>query len=152
MTDQEFLEYRDGRYSEMLRYYDKQAVRNRLCHFACSVYVLAVSVAISPISILLKESSQVVVAVLSPTVALVAAIGGLYHFHQNWLRYRATWDALKHEINWRNARIGPYETTPDRNRMFVTQVESLISREGAEWVRTHAPKPHGETGSVATPH
>jgi hypothetical protein len=150
MTDDEFRSYRDGRYAGILNYYDEKAIWNKRFYHMCSLYVMVVSVGISPIILLYKEHGQVLAALLSPTVALLTAVAGHYRFHENWLGYRATWDALNHQIHWHDAQLGLYAGQEDPNRFFVEQVEALISREGSEWLRRHAPKAKGDAPGTFT--
>jgi len=140
MTDEEFRSYRDGRYATILNYYDTKAIWNKRLYYACSVYVLVGSGIIGPIVLLCKTYGQTLAAILSSSVAVIAAISGLFRFHESWLSFRSTWDALNHEIHWHDAKVGPYAGKEVPNRFFVEQVESLISREGAEWLRRHAHK------------
>ena len=146
MTDEEFVAYRDGRYQSIMAYYDARAINNQKAYRFCSNYVLIVSVAITPIltlDLLKKESAMIIAALLAPTVAIVSGIASNYKFHENWLSYRATWDALQHELHWRDARAHEYKDAPDRNALFVERVESLISREGSEWLNRHVRKDEG---------
>ena len=140
MTDEEFKAYHDGRYKEELNYYDRKANHNRRCYHVTSVYVLAVSITITPILTVeaLKDIGAVVAALLAPTVALVAGIAAHFRFHENWLSFRKTWDALRHEAPWREAKIGDYKDAVDVNALFVERVEALISSEGQEWLQRHA--------------
>ena len=84
MTDEEFVTYRDGRYAEILQYYDRRAVRNQRCYHFCSVYALAVSIAVTPVLLgdWPKGHGLVLAAILSPTIALVAGISDHFHFHE----------------------------------------------------------------------
>jgi hypothetical protein len=148
MTDDEFTNYREGRYVEALNYYDNKAIWNKRLYHICSIYVLIVSAGISPIVLLCKERGQILTAILSPTITVLAAIAGHYRFHENWLGYRATWDALRHQIYWHGAKAGLYAGQEDPNRFFVEQVEDLISREGSEWLRRHAPKERGDASGT----
>jgi len=136
MTDDEFISYRDGRYKSAMEFYDKRAASNKKWYRFFSIYVLVSSVAIAPIlafdSVL--SHGKAIAAILAPTVALATALASKFHFHEYWLNYRATWDALQHEVQWHTARVGPYKEVPDRNAVFVERVEQLISREGTDWV------------------
>jgi hypothetical protein len=146
MTDEEFAVYRDGRYAKAMKYYDDRAITNQRAHRFCSNYVLVMSVAITPIltvGIFSKENATVIAALLAPTVAVVAGISTNYKFHENWLSYRATWDALQHELHWRDARTYEYKGASDRNSLFVERVEQLISQEGSEWLNRHIRKDEG---------
>ncbi len=146
MTDEEFIAYRDGRYQRAMQYYDDRAKTNQKAHRFCSNYVLIVSVAITPIltvNIFAKEKATIIAALLAPTVAIVSGIAANYKFYENWLSYRATWDALQHELHWRDARTYEYKDAPDRNSLFVDRVEQLISKEGSEWLSRHIRKDEG---------
>lgn len=144
MTAEDFKSYREGRIAEALKYYDRKAKWNKRCYYASSVYVLVVSGVICPVILLSKTHGQMAVAILSPTVTVLAAIAGLFRFHENWLSYRATWDALKHEIYLHDANAGLYSGQNDPNRVFVERVEGVVSVEGAEWLRRHAAKEKGD--------
>ncbi len=147
MTDEEFVQYRDTRYKEALEYYDDRAKRCQRGYHFLSVYVLGISVAISPILTLdvfdvtiFGLSGRVLAAILSPTVALTAGILAHFKLHENWLSYRSMWDALKHEEHFRNSRTFEYGKVEDRNKLFVERTEMLISSEGQEWLCRQMPK------------
>jgi Na+/melibiose symporter-like transporter len=146
MTDQEFQQYRDGRYQEALKFYDDRSQSNKFWHRFCSIYILLVSVAITPILTLIPNplwgiiDGKTLAAILAPTVALVSALSNHFRCHENWLRYRSTWDALKHELPHRDASAGPYKGSPNRNSLFVERVEDIIGNEGMDWLSCHAKK------------
>ena len=145
MTDNEFAAYRDGRFSKILEFYDSRAITNQKRYHFCSMYVLATSVAIAPIlaiNLIAKNNGTIAAAILAPTVALANGIAAHFKFHDNWLSYRATWDALNHELARRDAGIGAYQNASDRNALFVERVEDLITKEGSDWysrLTTEAP-------------
>jgi hypothetical protein len=150
MTDLEFEEYRTTRYSEALNYYDKRANRNRICYRILSIYIIVSSIIIAPVLMLdqvLKGCSRIIATIIAPTVAIATGIASHFGFHENWLNYRATWDALRHELYLRNANIQDYGTSTDRNALFVARVETLISSEGEAWLSRHRPK--GDVGKAA---
>lgn len=152
MDDREFTDYKDSRYKKALKYYDKKAIKNSLLYHFCSIYIIVVAISIAPIITLfptinlsyLNIDGKSIAALLSPTVAIIAGILSHFKFHENWLSYRATWDALKHELHFRNAKIDAYENAKDRNSLFIERVESLISTEGSEWFARQATKEHLE--------
>ncbi|HAZ10785.1 MAG TPA: hypothetical protein DCY56_06750 [Candidatus Omnitrophica bacterium] len=147
MTDQEFVVYKDDRYSKIMKYYDDKANRSRFWYRFYSAYILVVSVAVTPILNLLPDSlikigsftfgGKVIVSILSPTVALAAGLLSLFRCYGNWLSYRATWDALGHELHWYNADCGEYRNAPDKKCLFVDRVEALIISEGTGWFSRH---------------
>ncbi len=147
MNDTDFTAYKAGRYKVILEYYDDRANKNRFWYRVCSVYVLVVSIAITPILMLFVKPADIwslvldgktIAAIFSPTVALVAGLQAHFRCHDNWLRYRATWDALTHEIHWHDAQVGPYFNAGERHALFVERVESIILNEGSDWLACHA--------------
>jgi hypothetical protein len=74
---------------------------------------------------------------LSASVVVATAIESHFQFNENWLTYRATWDALQREPQLRAARIGEYADAPDSNVLFVQRVEAIVSEQGSEWLARH---------------
>lgn len=74
-------------------------------------------------------------AVTAAVAALVVVLEGLQQLHQwqsNWILYRSTAEALKHEKYLYLARAGPYRGT-GRARALAERVEGLVSQEHAKW-------------------
>lgn len=142
MTDEEFKAYVDNRIAKMLEYYDSRAVTNQRRYHVCWVYVLIVSVAITPILAIdfIKREwiwGKIIAAVLSPTVAVVSGIAAHFKYHDHWLSYRAAWDALNSELALHDAEAGPYGNSKDRNALFAERAESIIRGEGQHWYALH---------------
>lgn len=77
---------------------------------------------------------QWVVGSLGVVIALSAATGSLFKYHENWIQYRTTSEQLKHEKFLFATRSGPYED-PTRFQILVQRVEALISKESASWAQ-----------------
>jgi Protein of unknown function (DUF4231) len=92
-------------------------------------------------------------AMLDPQWALLPAISialvgvavvvleGLQHvnqYHQNWLSYRSTCEALKHEKYLFLADAGPYGDTEDKRAHLAERIEELIGKEHAQWISVRA--------------
>ena len=56
----------------------------------------------------------------------------LYQWQSNWILYRSTAEALKHERALYLAEAGPYRDE-DRHRVLAERVEGLVSQEHAKW-------------------
>jgi len=87
-----------------------------------------------------------VLAVLGGLVVLVEAILHLNQYQQNWITYRSTAEALKHEKFLYLASAAHYATAPDPRTMLAERVEGLVSREHSKWVSVR-----DETGPEAAP-
>ena len=138
MTKEEYEAYYAGRYQQMLDYYDRRAIWSKRAYMAFSVYVIVGSFVLTGVAAADFSWTKVVTAVLAPTIGISAALLSLFKFHENWLRYRSTWDCLKREPHYRAAGLREYSGHSDPNLLFVERVEALIAREGAEWLETHA--------------
>jgi Protein of unknown function (DUF4231) len=76
------------------------------------------------------------VEVLAALGALIVVLEGLQHVNQyqsNWITYRSTCEALKHEKFLYLASAGPYEVE-NPHGLLAERIESLISQEHAKWV------------------
>ena len=58
----------------------------------------------------------------------------LNQYQQNWITYRSTCEALKHEKYLYMAKAGPYAAASDSHALLAERIESLISQEHAKWV------------------
>jgi hypothetical protein len=99
----------------------------------------------------LMKVCQIVVAALVPVLAAVAgaprwtlgALGAsvvilegfqqLFQYQQNWITYRSTCEALKHEKFLYMADAGPYARARSKDRLLAERVEGLVSQEHARW-------------------
>jgi Protein of unknown function (DUF4231) len=80
-----------------------------------------------------------VVAVLGLLVLIIEAIQQLNQDQQNWIAYRSTCEALKHEKYLYLAEAGPYANAENPERrlaLLADRIEGQISQEHAKWVST----------------
>lgn len=73
-------------------------------------------------------------AVLGLIVLVLEGAQQLNQYQQNWLVYRSTCEALKHEKYLYLARAGPYAGADDMVTLLADRIEGLISQEHAKWV------------------
>jgi hypothetical protein len=79
-------------------------------------------------------------ALLAGVCGVVVVIAeGLQHInqhHENWIRYRATCEDLRHEKYLYLARAAHYAELADDEafRLLVANVEAVLSREGNDWL------------------
>ncbi len=138
MTDEEYAKYVDTRFKKLIGYYDQRSQQNKRWHRVCSVLVIGISGTLAPlISTGVLLNHKITGGLLSASIVVVTAIAAHFQFNENWLAYRATWDALQREPHLRDARIGEYADAADRNSLFVQRVEAMVSEQGSEWLSRH---------------
>jgi len=69
---------------------------------------------------------------LGMLIAISAATGSLFKYHENWIQYRATSEALKHEKFLFLGGSAPYDGE-NAFQLLVQRVEGLISKENTNW-------------------
>lgn len=74
-----------------------------------------------------------VIGLLGVVIAVAAAAGSLYKFHENWIQYRTTAEQLKHEKFLFLTGTRPYDDEEDRLPLLVQRVEGLLSKEHSAW-------------------
>jgi uncharacterized protein DUF4231 len=72
--------------------------------------------------------------ILGAVVVVVEGLLQAYQYHQNWITYRSTAEALKHEKYLYLARADVYSTTKHPLRLLAERIEGLISQEHARWI------------------
>jgi Protein of unknown function (DUF4231) len=120
------------RLEDQIEWYDTRSGRNQLS-FKRLKYVEIVAAAAIPVVSAFGET-RVAAAVLGGLVLLIEAILHLNQYQQNWITYRATAEALKHEKFLYLAQAGPYAAATDPRVMLAERVEGLASQEHAKWV------------------
>lgn len=70
---------------------------------------------------------------LGALVVVVEGIQQLGQYQQNWMNYRSTCEALKHEKYLYLAGAGQYHGAEDPERMLAERIEGLVSQEHAKW-------------------
>ncbi|WP_433524225.1 DUF4231 domain-containing protein [Nocardia pseudovaccinii] len=86
------------------------------------------------------SAPAVVTAVLAAVVVVAEGAQQLFQWQTNWLGYRSTAEALKHERFLYLAEAGPYRDV-DRRAVLAERVENLLGRENVEWVGSNANHP-----------
>ena len=71
--------------------------------------------------------------------AVIAVCEGIQHVNQwqhNWITYRSTCEALRHEKYTYLERADPYDGLDDQaaRKLLVERTESLISTEHSKWI------------------
>jgi hypothetical protein len=114
-----------------IRWYDEKSTRSqRLFKWLKFVEILAA--AAIPVVAALGAPIEIG-AVLG---SLIVVLEGLQHVNQyqsNWISYRSTCEALRHEKYLFLARAGPY-AVERAHALLAERIEGLISQEHAKWV------------------
>ena len=118
------------RLEDQIRWYDGKSGHNQ--RFYKWLKLLEIAVAASLPVVAAMHSPVWVTGGLAAVIVVLEGAQHLYQFQQNWITYRSTAEALKHEHYLYLAQAGPY-TGEDRHQQLAERLEGLISQEHAKW-------------------
>jgi hypothetical protein len=137
MASSEFDEFMSSRYDDQLKWYSEKSRWNKKMHIVTKICILVASGIVTLLAGLSSSQSltSLVIFIFSLLVVIIESVSLTYRFHDNWLNYRTTAEALKKEVVFFKTRAGPYQASgPDAaEQRFVDRVEELISRENKVW-------------------
>lgn len=119
------------RLEEQIQWYDRASIasqktwkRLKICTIVAAALVPALAG---------NAALHWLTAALGVFIVVVEGIQQLYQFQSNWITYRSTCEALKHEKYLYRASAGPYAAAGDAHALLAERIESLISQEHAKW-------------------
>ena len=122
------------------RWYDDKSGRNKRSYLRFKTAQIVVAAAIPTVAA--AGASAAVAGALGAVVVVLEGLQQLFQFHQNWLTYRATAEALKHEQHLFLAEAGPYAQEASRRiATLAERVEGLVSQEHASWTQVQQGEP-----------
>jgi hypothetical protein len=128
------------RLEQQISWYDKKsgaAQRN----FKLTKYFTIFASATIPVVALYGLNE--VAALLGAMIAILEGVSQVNQWQHNWITYRSTCEALRHEKYVYMERADPYDIEDDRRarKQLVERVESLISTEHSKWIAVQDSQP-----------
>lgn len=139
------------RLEDQLGWYDRKSVNAQYAYKRVKLAQLIVGAIVPVIAAL--QAHPAVTAALAALVVVAEGAQQLYQWQTNWVLYRATAEALKHERYLYLAEAGPYSVT-NRNQILAERLEGLVSQEHAKWSEGRhqtADSSAGAVGGSASP-
>jgi hypothetical protein len=124
------------RLEDQIGWYDRKSLTNQKA-FKWIKVIEIVAAALIPFLAArnLKEASWT--AWMTGALGIVVTVlEGLLHLNQyqlNWITYRSTCEALRHEKYLYLGKADPYAKAADPHALLAERVESLVSQEHAKW-------------------
>ena len=121
-----------ARLDDQIAWYDRKSRSNQRTFKLLKCWTILIGAAV-PVLVAVGWSDARVVALLTATIAVVEGLQQLNQHQTNWILYRATCEALKHEKYLYLARAGPYATAANPATLLAERIEGLVSQEHARW-------------------
>ncbi len=122
------------RLEDQLGWYSRKSRDNQHSYQWLKLLELAVAAALPVVAAV--GSPVWVTGGLAAVIVVLEGVQHLYKFQEQWITYRSTAEALKHERYLYLARAGPY-VGEDPTRQLAERVEGLVSQEHARWTASH---------------
>jgi len=123
-----------ARLEDQIDWYDRKSRRAQRWFKALKVVQLVTAGLIPLITVFSLPAPDKLSAVLGLTILVVEGLQQLNQYQANWISYRSTCEALKHEKYLFLAQAGPYVNSPQAATLLADRIEGLISQEHAKWV------------------
>jgi hypothetical protein len=141
MTEDDFVM---ARVDDQIQWYDRKSSASQRSFKMLKTLTIIVATLIPLIAG--STNSHVAALIAGALGALVAIIEGIQHLNQfqsNWISYRSTAEALKHEKFLYIALAGPYSAAANPRALLAERTESVVSQEHAQWTATREPAQQG---------
>jgi hypothetical protein len=128
------------RLEDQIGWYDRRSSYNQRMFKWLKIVQVACAAAV-PLSAGLDGPASVTGG-LGALIVVLEGLQQMNQYHQNWITYRSTAEALKHEKYLYLAGAGPYGAAEDATALLAERIEGLVSQEHAKWVsgQEEAPK------------
>lgn len=123
------------RLDDQLDWHDRKSVAAQRAYKRVKTVELVVAATVPVLAGL--SAPAAVTAALAAVVVVAEGVLQLNQWQTNWVLYRSTAEALKHEKYLYLSAAGPY-VQPDRDRVLAERVEGLVSQEHAKWTEAHS--------------
>ena len=127
-------EYLNNRLEDQINWYSQKSLYNQKWYKMLRLIEI-VSAALIPFLSGMHSNlmySNWLIGGLGVLIAVAAAAGALFKFHEQWIQYRTTSEQLKHEKYIYLTMTHPYDND-NRYHLLVERVENLISKENIFW-------------------
>jgi hypothetical protein len=130
------------RLEDQIAWYDRKSLQNQK-RYKLIKFVVIVSAALIPFLAAFGNDSTGhwfpwVTGGLGVVITVLEGILQLNQYQQNWVSYRSTCEALKHEKYVYLGKASPYAQAAEPHALLAERVESLVSQENAKWLVAHA--------------
>lgn len=134
------------RLEDQLGWYDRKSIASQRIFKRIKVVEILSAAIIPFLAGLSLPHSGIVTGALGVLITVLEGLLHLNQYQQNWISYRSTCEALKHEKYTYLGRAAPYANVPDPHALLAERVESLVSQEHAKWASVQQQEPAKQAG------
>lgn len=129
------------RLEDQIAWYDRRSMANQQAYKRIKIAEILAAATIPFLAGLGLPHTRIVTAGLGVLITVLEGLLHLNQYQQNWINYRSTCEALKHEKYTYLGKAAPYSNVPDPHALLAERVESLVSQEHAKWASIQQQEP-----------
>ena len=137
----ESSDYVNTRLADQLKWYSEKATSNKSRFHTLQISVIIIGAIIPLVNLIdfAPTEIRVISAILGSVIVGVSGILQLKKYHETWIMYRSTEEALKKEKYTYENNAGEYSGLDDAEKLkqLVEKVESIISNQNVVFFITH---------------
>jgi hypothetical protein len=114
-----------------LGWYDQQAKSNRIAYQTLRITAIVLAAAIPVITT--SGAPRLAAAILGSAIVVVEGIQQVFRYHDRYIAYRSTWNALDREQRLYNSRGGRYANNPNPEQSLAERVDQILAEENTRW-------------------
>ncbi len=138
MTDKNYIK---SRLDDQIDWYSKKATTNKNRFHGFQILIIIVGAIIPLVNLIdfAPVETRVISSILGVIIVGVSGILQLKKYHENWIMYRSTEEALKKEKYTYENDAGEYSGLDENKKLklLVENVESMISNQNIVFFITH---------------
>jgi Protein of unknown function (DUF4231) len=137
-------DYKETRLEKQIEWHSKKSKQNKL-RFRLYQIVILIAGAIIPIINVANVGdfqTRVVSSIIGGMIVVVTGVTQLEKYQENWILYRTSAELLKKEKYFFENNVGEYSKAdgPEKNKLLVERVESIVSAETSKYFAIHRPE------------
>ena len=122
------------RLEDQIGWYDNKSQRAQSWYKGLKIVQLVTAGIIPFLAAFDISHPERVTAFLGLVILIVEGLQQLNQYQNNWISYRSTCEALRHEKYLYLAGAGPYAKVDQALPLLADRIEGLISQEHAKWL------------------
>ena len=138
------------RLQDQIAWYDRKSTFNRKANLRLRICTMTAA-ALVPFVANIAIVPKVITAGLGVLIVILEGLQQVYQFHANWISYRSTCEALKHEKFLYLAKAGPYAKAENPHNLLAEQIETLVSQEHSKWTANQVQSQQQPAPSTTAP-
>jgi hypothetical protein len=119
-----------------IQWYDRNAASNQRWFKLIKVAQIVLG-ALVPVAAA-TDADRWVLGSFGAAIVVLEGIQQLFQFHRNWIKYRATCEALRREQHLYLACAGDYAASRNPFVLLAERLEAIVGQETTEWAATAA--------------